>query len=331
MTRDNNIDYLRFLGLSLIVLAHVNAPFILTQIICFVVPLMVFISGLSISGKNIFNYWQFAWKRTKRLVVPVWLFLSLYLFSFYFIQSAILPEKYLSVEMIVRSFLLLDNSIGYVWIIRVFLLVMLVTPLIIKISNGLRSNLSFLIFLLFLLVLNQGLYQLSSIIGLNCVRFILGDYIIYCVAYSFPFSIGIRLRHASNKTLFVFVCFLFILFLLLGINCYVSGNNPIGIDRFKYPPRPYYIVYGSLISTILWSTRKCWKSLAQNPFVVFVGTNSLWIYLWHMPFALLATALLNNWLIKYCVVYGSALLLFWLQYRIVIKMNKITLSKYLLG
>lgn len=44
MQRNNCIDLLRFWGLSLIILAHVNPPGILFHIRCFDVPLMLFVS-----------------------------------------------------------------------------------------------------------------------------------------------------------------------------------------------------------------------------------------------------------------------------------------------
>jgi len=48
------IDILRFIGLSLIVFAHVKPPTILFEIRSFDVPLMLFISGMSyvIAGKK---------------------------------------------------------------------------------------------------------------------------------------------------------------------------------------------------------------------------------------------------------------------------------------
>lgn len=50
--RDLYIDFLRFIGISLIILAHVEAPSGITQFRSFDVPLMVFVSGLSFSTKG---------------------------------------------------------------------------------------------------------------------------------------------------------------------------------------------------------------------------------------------------------------------------------------
>lgn len=71
--RDPYIDFLRFLGLALIILVHVNCPNLIKQIRCFDVPLMVFVSGLSCSYKS-GDFWGYLLKRTKRLIIPTWIF-----------------------------------------------------------------------------------------------------------------------------------------------------------------------------------------------------------------------------------------------------------------
>lgn len=74
--RDLYIDFLRFIGISLIILAHVEAPSGITQFRSFDVPLMVFVSGLSFSTKG-GGFWKYVWKRVKRLCIPVYLFLTI--------------------------------------------------------------------------------------------------------------------------------------------------------------------------------------------------------------------------------------------------------------
>lgn len=256
MNRDLRIDFLRFLGLSLVILAHVQAPFVLTQIRSFDVPLMVFVSGLTASGKEIPNYWQYVLKRTKRLIIPVWIFLAVYLSAFYFLQFCILPEQYLTGRMIARSFLLLDESIGYVWIIRVFLLVMLVTPIVVKVPEKIKSEALYIIILISIVLLNQVAFQLSTIMENGAFRNAFIDVIIYGIAYTFPFAVGVRLKESNRKTFVIYVAFLLCFFSLLCVNCTLEGNNPLGVSSgYKFPPRPYFIIYGSLISVILWATK----------------------------------------------------------------------------
>ena len=243
-----------------------------------------------------------------------------------------LPEKYLTGRMIGRSFLLLDESIGYVWIIRVFLLMMLITPPIASLSRRIQSDYLYIGLILSVLFLNQVVYQVSSQIGDYIVKEVIVDFLIYGLAYSVPFALGVRLKEANKKTLLLYGILGSVVLILLCVNCIMAGNDPIGVSSgFKFPPRPYFIVYGSLISVALWGTRSCWGRISDNRFTAFIGQNTIWIYLWHMPFALFATVYLHNWLIKYVFVYGLALLLFYVQYHIVRKINNKTLNKYLLG
>lgn len=80
------IDYLKVLGLLLVILAHVQAPDFIMQVRSFDVTLLVFISAYlaSIRNKNIGNMTYFT-KRFKRLVFPTWIFLCIFLlFNLYF-------------------------------------------------------------------------------------------------------------------------------------------------------------------------------------------------------------------------------------------------------
>ena len=330
--RDLRIDFLRFLGLSLVILAHIQAPFTLTQIRSFDVPLMVFVSGLTASGKSISNYWQYIWKRTKRLVVPVWLFLALYLTVFSILQRFVLPEPYLTDRMVLRSFLLLDESIGYVWIIRVFLLVMLITPLVVQVSVKVKSDFVYCTIIMVLLFLDQFFVHLSAHLNSRLAAEVIEDYIVYGVAYIVPFSLGVRLKDVSKKSMILYGCFLLFVFILLCLNSLKTGHNPVGISaEYKFPPRPYFIVYGSLISVLLWTTKKWWGRITNNRITSFIGQNTIWIYLWHIPFALFATVFMHNWFFKYVFVFGLAFLFFWVQYKVVKKINNSFLSRYLLG
>ena len=96
-TRDLSIDYLRFVGLSLIILAHASVPFTLTQIRCFDVPLMIFISGLTASQKTFPSYGKYIVSRTKRLLVPVYIFLTLYLLTLIAAQTVGVIPMYVDI------------------------------------------------------------------------------------------------------------------------------------------------------------------------------------------------------------------------------------------
>lgn len=320
--RDLTIDFLRFVGLSLIIIAHVQAPYDLTQIRCFDVPMMLFISGLTSSGKPSGNYVEYILKRTKRLILPVWIFLFFYLASFYFAQSFVLPEQYLTWDMIWRSFLLLDKSIGYVWIIRVFLLVMLVTPPILWFVNRFRrmgDTICLLIALGCLLIATNSITEMIQSEGFYMI--VVRDIVQYTIAYSIPFVAGVFIKSIELKRELLFLALLSIIAFVVYYFYSQEYTFPRGIsEKYKFPPQIYYITYGTLVSTLLWSTRPLWSWITKFKPSIFIGQNTIWIYLWHMPFALFATVFMHNWCIKYIFVYGAAIFCFYCQNLIVRKM-----------
>ena len=333
MRRDTTIDFLRFLGLSLIILVHVNPPFFIKQLRCFDVPLMVFVSGLSASGKEISNIGQFLLNRSKRLLIPVWVFLLFYLSVLYFLQFYLLPEQYLTWTMIWRSFLLLDHSIGYVWIIRVFLLIMIATPFLCRIVNRCNSLFSFwsLIFIS-LFVIEVFVYISSQCENIFLLRFFLQDILIYTLSYSIFFILGLRLRYMQVNEKLYELYIVIVLSLCYVCSYMISYGFPIMITpTFKEPPHSYYIVYGLLMSIILWNIKPVIDKISNYRFFSFVGQNTIWIYLWHMPLVLVSSKIHLNWSYKYILVYFLAIFIFYVQYFIVKKINNSTMTKYFLG
>ena len=123
--RDLSIDLLRFIALTGIIIAHIQpAPFWM-QLRNFDVPLMLFLSGVSyrISGGNKQGYWSYALKRFMRLVLPVWVFLTVYFALYGFMKGKLFPTK-----TIISYYSLMTS--WFVWIIRVFFVIALVSPLI---------------------------------------------------------------------------------------------------------------------------------------------------------------------------------------------------------
>ena len=141
--RDPSIDLLRFIGLTMIILAHIGlsrSTSLLFQLRSFDVPLMVFTSGLAFSGRNTGAYLSFIGKRTLRLIVPVYIFVAAYILLNPVFSDWGIVKEYSSKEIWGTFMLRLNPSIGYVWIIRVFLIVMLVTPLLLKLDKAIRND-----------------------------------------------------------------------------------------------------------------------------------------------------------------------------------------------
>lgn len=330
--RDNSIDILRFIGLMLIILSHAS-PSVdsIVQLRCFDVPMMLFISGLTCSNKEFPDYRVFIKRRTLRLIAPVYIFLTFYFIILAIVQHLGIIPKYLTIGKVAESFLLL-NGIGYVWIIRVFLLIMLVTPLLCKV--GKLSNSIVLITMVILLSLCEIIVHITNNPNIpNIISIVLKEYIIYILAYSVPFLLGYKLRY-YNKHTYIFWAVASSLALIIGIIIYIYNLGlPINISPyFKYPPQTYFIIYGVFSSTIMWMTKEWWVKRIDFRLVQFIGQNTIWIYLWHIPFVLLCNQFIDNWYIRYILLICAPVLIFSVQYKLVQKINIIgQAKKFLIG
>lgn len=329
--RNTYIDFLRFVGLSLVVLAHIKAPNILFQIRCFDVPLMVFVSGLSYSGKVINpSFRSYYFPRICRLVIPVYLFLLCYFGLFAVIGK---PQ---SCQTIFSSFLLInDGGIGFVWIIKVFLLVMLLTPVLLRLSNVLNFYKVFVLCIL-ILVVNDIIYlNLIKVIDNNGLKLLFTETMPYLIGYSAIFLVGSKCREIKKKEDLIALISLGALWAFYIIRFSIQGSS-IDLQPYKYPPQSYFLLYGLLCSLLLWKCRNITflKNISSSRFVLFVGRNSIWIYLWHIIFVKIANDLIPYWGGRFVFVYFTSIICFGIQFYLV----KILQSrfnwpflKYLLG
>lgn len=336
--RYNYLDFLRFIGISMIILAHVNPGFIIGQVRCFDVPLMLFTSGLAFSGKKVDSFCNFALNRTKRLVFPIYIFFAIYFALLVILNKVgIASETNLSLTTILSTFLLLNShSIGYVWIIKVFLLIMLLTPLLLKINRSL-SGLYWWVFIVVLFgSLELSVLWIDKLQYTNkYLYYILYEIIPYSIAYSIPFLFGLKLRHCSKKNeiyTFCILLFVVIAFIIFGKSCIVGGISPV----YKFPPRTIFILYGIFTSSLLWMFRSCKtvSFLADTPLFLFIGQNTIWIYLWHIPFVSVFNAFVSSVIVRYILVYLCSLAVFFVQYSLVnrgIKNKNYPILKYFLG
>lgn len=317
--RDSYVDFLRFLGLSLIIFAHVSPPPFLFQLRNFDVPLMVIVSALSfsLSGHRDAHYKAYVWARIKRLVFPVWCFLTLFFLThLIFNQDA----RILSTTTILQSYSF-NRGIGYVWIIRVFLLVALVAPLIYRFHKRVRSNTHYFSCLALMYISYELLlYLVQDHLGSGWfARYIFSDLVLYIIPYAFIFALGLRLTILNAQQVFVLMI-LFLIFLLLFCGTYlIEGVDVPSTQKFKYPPSSYYLYYALFACLLVWlSAGKVWsffsKSVVLRMLVLFIASNSLWIYLWHIPFAEYIDL---NFAVKYLLVYTGAVIIAFGQYLFV--------------
>lgn len=333
--RDNKIDVLRFIGLAMIVLAHADPPGILFQARNFDVPLMVIIAALSfrVSYKQE-SYASYLWKRVKRLLLPVWLFLSIYFFEIYLTGY---PVTVLSKRMIASSYLLLDGS-DYIWIIRIFLLVAIVSPFLFAFCQRMTS--SFKYFLVIAAIYLS--YELTFLVTQSFLvthQGYLSEFVketfLSLAPYAVVFSIGLRLPELGRNQLLIIAITALSIFVIEANILYSIFGYAVQTQDFKYPPQSYYLSYAVAVSIILWiSSEKIANLLGGfyiSPVIQFVAENTLWIYLWHIP---LVEIIIFPFYLKYPIVFSGATLLTFLQVRsvkqaLLPKLNSTSLKKNL--
>lgn len=312
------IDYLKVLGLLCIILAHVCKNPSIFQLRNFDVPLMVIISGFlavdsykrSVQSNNsLLNYY---WKRIKRLLFPTWIFLAIYfILSYIFITNSggAYPYNY---KTVLSSFLLL-NGIGYVWIIRIYLICAFLTPIIYYFNDKIKSGKMKLAILLVIYVL----YELFVFLGYSDLNAIFKYFVAYAIPYGLIYILGMLSKNTSYKkdygiSLLFLITFIASAFAVASI---FNGFQPTQI--MKYPPTIYYVSYSLFASFLLLSIFKQ-ANLKRFIVIEFLSNSSLWIYLWHIMFVKLATVFLGDvhWTVNYLAILAAAIGITFIQNKI---------------
>lgn len=280
--RNFTIDIMRSLGILLIILAHMNPTpsDILFQIRTFDVPMMVFISGASffLAKKTSVNYLSYVWSRIKRLVFPVWIFLFFfYLVTFLF--NIKITHWTLNYNTMTSSFKL-ESGFGYVWIIRVFLIVALLSPLYVLLIKKCGELKTVLLFTLMCVLITFAHFT-PPYKDNKFISFILSDYFIHSVSYGLMFVIGYLASSLTTKKLSI----IFIIHAALLLFFCVFYFNNFRVNDYKTPPTIIYISYAIIISITIYSSLQHFR-LKNKIFALIINniaTNTIWIYLWHIP------------------------------------------------
>lgn len=306
--RDHYIDFMRGFGLLLLVVAHTWAPLWLARLRVFDVPMMVFISAICYNPLR-GGYLRYGIKRFKRICYPVYIFLTLFFagaVACYFIFGR-MPFG-ITRASVIGSYLLLNSpSIGYVWIMRVFLLMALVLPLLDRIHRHVRP-LAVIIIAAALIVIQQFIISCVDMIDNMRLHFVADQIIPYLTGYTAIAIVGLKIRQFSTRDLAVAI----ILALAAVIAFSVWGGQGFNPQKFKYPPQTLYIVYGIAGSMIVWSLRPLLAPWVTSPVWRYLSVNSMWLYLWHIIPIYAITPLSgvkHMWFGRFCIVLTVAVAL----------------------
>lgn len=314
------IDWLKVMGLLMVILAHFNAPKAVMQIRSFDVPLLVMLSGYLASKtfkKNDIKKYYF--KRFNRLVIPSWIFLIFFLA----VQSAV--YKLPSFKDILKGFTFQRDAdmVGMLWVIWVYFICALLIPFIDKIGFNLKG-VSFWIILFSLFEI------ICSFTNLSEIRFL---YITFftAVPYGVLTYFGFYYDKLSKKTkILIFAVFLSF-FIFYGILLFKEKGAFVLTNDFKYPARLYYLSFSiPIIIAVFEIFRKI--NIKSNVLITFISKSSFWIYLWHIFFLYFVKSLItddNLWILQYLLTLVLSVSITFIQNIIVKKLTKNQNLKFL--
>ena len=329
------IDFLKVIGLLLIILAHTIENPIVLQIRNFDVPLLVILSGiLSVKSfkkeKNILTYYK---KRIFRLLIPTYIFIIIYFGVLKILKIIAGDFQYkIDINSVINS-LLLIGGISYIWIIRVYLLTAFLTPVLIIAKEKLNNRIYFMC-----IIIIYALYEiLYRYVG--DVNYFFQYILYYIIPYSTILSIGITIGKKENQNIERFLCFgAFGIFVAVAILEIFRTGHFVYTNEFKYPPRIYYISYSIFASmaVMLISQKINFNAMRKKTknIIIFISQHSLWIYFWHIIYISIFswTKLSINCILKYILVISMSIITVITQVKLISKIEekkKLKLLKYL--
>lgn len=296
----------------MIIFAHVDPPGVLFQLRNFDVPLMILVSAMSfsLSYKPDEPYQSYVWKRIKRLVFPVWIFLTIYFTALFALNP---DHQELATNTILTSYALLEG-IGYVWVIRVFVLVALVSPWLFTWQQHTGNDSKYYV----ALAACFAVYELIRYVSMPYIwqgpGEILSAIILYVIPYGILFAIGLRMAQASKNQSYAIALLSLAVFLIAGAGLYVLNGQFVPTQELKYPPSIYYFSYALFVSSLLWihsgKIESILEKLKVKNVVLFIASNSIWIYLWHIP---LIKNIHTDYVLKFFIVFITAVLITYIQ------------------
>lgn len=276
-SRLDYIDFLKFIGLTGIIIAHVGAPSWAMMLRSFDVPLMVILSSIlaeksyrKIKKHDLTSANVYFFLRIKRLVLPTWMFLTLY-----FLIEAVLGGGFDSIKYYIASYCLTRYGIGYVWIILIYLYSAMLIPLFSKLKLSAKG---------FILVIVVYLtYEVSYYLGFGVTNKFLDTTVFYIIPYGLLTYLGYNYNKMSSKMRLAIMIISGIVFSAFGSYYWINSGTPQLVQIAKYPPRLYYLSYGIMWSFLLLIL--CEKNnfkIYSNPLIKYISMHSMWIYLWHI-------------------------------------------------
>jgi hypothetical protein len=180
---------------------------------------------------------------------------------------------------IVMGYFLL-NKVGYIWIMRVYFYIAILSPGIYSASKKIKSNLIYFGILALVYLAYKGLYLLGKCLDSGFIYDLYDIAVLQFIGWGIVAAITIRLLNLiGDKTKYaVATCAFSSIFVLE-----MWLNKSVTIQNFKYPPALYYISYGVSVGLVLYELVKYINSRINSSnrssrFLTFISKNSMELY-----------------------------------------------------
>ena len=309
------IDYLKVMGLLLVILAHVDCPKIIMQLRNFDVPLLVVLSGyLAAKTYQSGNEVAYYYKRIQRLAIPAWIFLII----FFIVQSIAYRRPSILEVFKAVTFQRDANMVGMLWIIWVYLICAFLIPIIYKV--GYSRKVSILLVLIFLI------YEIICTITTLSDNRLIYITVITIIPWGGVTYLGFYLDQISQKQRKIIIFISLIIFIICAsILKWRTGEFVLTSD-YKYPAQLYYLSFAiPIIITLMEVFSRLY--LKKNKVINFISSSSLWIYLWHILILYIVKSIIINdelWFLQYIAIICISILITWIQNLII----KFLMQKY---
>jgi len=309
MKRDKVIDDLRGATMLLMILTHITAWYRKNPLTDFIwdfshfsVPIFLFCSFYLFFVKptpfSIPSYFKYILKRFKRLLVPYYIYLLIFL-----LMETTLGGKKMTGESLIGA-LFPWGGPDASWLVTLFLYLTLIVPLIDRLF---RKNL-FLLIIVFLLSFGSTVYFLFNGYGnYKQIMWLPWTSVVYFTLFFVNY-----IAKSKRKIIFSAVSF-FMAFLLLRTVLPMYDRSLILYNN-KYPPNLYYLSYGFFWILIAYyiMSKNIFEKIKLESIIHFFSINSYSIYFIHNLVIYVLTKLnigFANWITHFfVVVFSSALI-----------------------
>jgi fucose 4-O-acetylase-like acetyltransferase len=336
-TRDFSLDLLRAIAILEVVLAHSGVPPWLLHARNFGVPLLMILSGWSISlatAGRVPALGRYLRRRMIRLVVPSWAFLVVY-FALMIVWSRLASVAWWHPPGVMLDAFAFGWRFPFVWVIRVNLLISIVTPALIALDRPTVGDWTVLAMCFGATCLGSALWFAMGRAGLcdagSCARAFLPSTLFYLLGYGALFGLGLRVSRLPPIASAKFGLFWLVVFVASTLWLWIETGTFASTGDYKYPPRLHYVAYAAAISLFLIAGRHHLAALLPGTrtraFVTFIGSQTLWIYLWHiLTLQIMDGAIDAGWLPAHYVVRwlgtaGLAIAAVWVQSRLLVALT----------